>query len=94
MRTPLGKGHTLAWFGLGFRALVRVFGLFQTFSRAHYSKLFLIDKIVSSLGREIPDIGRYEMGCLQSPTYFCLFVFLFHLDVLSLNENKPLESKT
>jgi hypothetical protein len=40
-------------------------GLLQIFSRAHYSKLFLIDKIVSSLGPGISDIGRYKMRCLQ-----------------------------
>ena len=66
--TPLGKKHTLAWFGLGFRALVRALGLFQTFSWAHYSKLFLIDKIVSSMELGIPDFVRYKMGCLQSET--------------------------
>ena len=56
--TPLGKKHTLAWSSLGFRALVRALGLLQTFSWAHYSKLFSIDKIVSSLRFGIPDIGR------------------------------------
>jgi hypothetical protein len=48
--------------GLGFGDLVLVLGLFQIFSRDHYSKLFSIDKIVSSLRFGIPDIGRYKMG--------------------------------
>jgi hypothetical protein len=30
-----------------------------------YSKLFLIDKIVSSSGSGILDFGRFKMGCLQ-----------------------------
>jgi hypothetical protein len=34
-------------------------------SWAHYSKLFLIDKIVSSLGPGIPNFGKYKLGCLQ-----------------------------
>ena len=60
--TPLGKKHTLAWSSLGFRALVRALGLFQTFSWAHYSKLFSIDKIVLSMELGIPDFVRYKMG--------------------------------
>ena len=67
MHTPLGKKHTLAWFGLGFRALIRALGLFQTFSRAQYSKLFSIKKKVLSLGPGILDFGRYKMGCQHHP---------------------------
>jgi hypothetical protein len=55
------------WSGLGFGSSL---GLFQIFSRAHYSKLFLIDKIVSSLGPKILDIGRYKMGCLQQVSQY------------------------
>jgi hypothetical protein len=56
-----------------FLALVRALGLFQTFSRAHYSIFFFsIDKIVTSLGPSIPDFGRYKMGCLHLS---CIFFF-------------------
>jgi hypothetical protein len=65
MHTPLERSIRLLglfWaFGLWFEL-----GLCSKSSLGlTYSKLFLIDKIVSSSGPGILDFGRYKMGCLH-----------------------------
>ena len=80
VRTLLRKMHMLTWFGLGFWALVWVGACSKSSLGLTYSKLFLIDNIVSLSGPGILDFGRYKMGCLQiflceqtSRTQWCHF---------------------
>ena len=60
----------LVW---AFRIWFELWAYYKHSSRAHYSKLFSIEKIVPSLGPGILDFGRYKMGCLQLDLFFFFF---------------------
>ncbi len=63
------KKHTLAWSGLGYWALVRVLGLFQTFFSGSLFEVVFYRQDSITIGPGIPDFGRYKMGCLHLATH-------------------------